>query len=584
MTEQEKVNTPLVNDYFKLKIREPGQEAKWVKLIGSNLHSTPFEEEAADWHTYTTGGKIAYTVTHKGYLGYSGSSGAACMRDYSQCSWLIPMPAGEKQNLCIDDGKHKLLVPRPNETQLYFGEEGTPLEVEWVSGTHVFWMKTLYDDKKCDFRNRKLGEIVIPGSHNAGTKGMEVGTECQYDDILAQLVAGSRFLDLRVRDNDSFDDAVFFHGALTSSNKLSDAVYQIKRFLNDKETQREIIIIRFFINKEALWTRVKTELADYSVMPLLKGKQKVAAEVTPAYLFEQDPKRQELRLILVNTAPNVNEADREEAKQNMVQDDVPGGNPYGRDSSDWQPYLDQLRLFVAPPPPGKSSKLWIWHLGHPSTPLNETNFLWFTRMFGRDYRQADPCPDLREVKLNILNVDFISKDYGEKLNWVHWIINLNRTPKTVEPGQIAKPPYAFKLKIQESGKEARWVKLIGDYLHSTPVEGEAAVWHSYTEDSAKQITYTVSDKGYLGYSGGSGEACMRAYGYCSWLITIPMPFTAGKQTLCIDDEKRNPLVSRPNQTQLYFDTNGTPLDVQYEVSISPGLETAPSPVLETISG
>ena len=310
---------------------------------------------------------------------------------------------------------------------------------------YVSWMKTLYDDKSCHFRTTKLGDIVIPGSHNAGTKGMSVSPRCQDDDILDQLVAGSRFLDLRVSDNPSFDDAVFFHGPLNSSNKLSDAVYQIKRFLNDVETQKEIIVIQCLIDTEAIWTREKTELADYDVMPDLKPTEKVA-ELTPEDLIGR--KR---RLVLVNTAPKVNAADKEAAEKNMV-----AGGPYGNNSLIWLPYLDRLREFERQP-----GKLWIWHLGHPDMPWNKVNFRWFTRMFGRDYSDMDPsCPDLREVKLNILNVDFISRDHGEDLNWVHWISNLNRRPKTVEPNQIPNIPYkTFKLKVREPGKKTEWVKL-----------------------------------------------------------------------------------------------------------------------------
>jgi hypothetical protein len=55
------------------------------------------------------------------------------------------------------------------------------------------------------FGDRPLRELVIPGSHDAGTFVMEssadnFSSKCQKISILEQLKAGSRYLDLRARE------------------------------------------------------------------------------------------------------------------------------------------------------------------------------------------------------------------------------------------------------------------------------------------------------------------------------------------------------------------------------------------------
>ena len=76
------------------------------------------------------------------------------------------------------------------------------------------------------FDDRPLRELVIPGSHDAGTFAMQIVTDnlssqCQDISILEQLKAGSRYLDLRAWK--AMDGLYWiYHGAVWTKVKLED--------------------------------------------------------------------------------------------------------------------------------------------------------------------------------------------------------------------------------------------------------------------------------------------------------------------------------------------------------------------------
>jgi len=69
------------------------------------------------------------------------------------------------------------------------------------------WMKYLKDD--C-----LLTTAVIPGSHDAGTNGLQLNMDTQSSTIKEQLEAGTRYFDLRVKYNYKHELAIF-HGVQT---------------------------------------------------------------------------------------------------------------------------------------------------------------------------------------------------------------------------------------------------------------------------------------------------------------------------------------------------------------------------------
>ena len=93
------------------------------------------------------------------------------------------------------------------------------------------WM---HDMKELD--DRPLRELVIPGSHDAGTFVMEHridnnSSTCQEISILEQLKAGSRYLDLRAWKA-SDGEYWLYHGKAWTQVKLADALADIKTFLD----------------------------------------------------------------------------------------------------------------------------------------------------------------------------------------------------------------------------------------------------------------------------------------------------------------------------------------------------------------
>lgn len=100
--------------------------------------------------------------------------------------------------------------------------------------------------------NRTLKDIMIPGTHNAGSYEPyrpERNTPkiryqiCQDEDIFNQLVYGNRFLDLRVifqHVAGSKEKFWISHGILRTNNSVRDVLTQVKRFLDNTN---EIVIM-----------------------------------------------------------------------------------------------------------------------------------------------------------------------------------------------------------------------------------------------------------------------------------------------------------------------------------------------------
>ena len=94
---------------------------------------------------------------------------------------------------------------------------------------------------------RLLKQVVIPGSHDAGTYdfGGWIGpyAEAQDEDITAQLNAGSRFLDIRAGWID--EDYWAVHGAFFSTSvKLSRMLQEVADFANQPGHEKEIIVLQ----------------------------------------------------------------------------------------------------------------------------------------------------------------------------------------------------------------------------------------------------------------------------------------------------------------------------------------------------
>ncbi|XP_054714890.1 PI-PLC X domain-containing protein 1-like [Uloborus diversus] len=134
--------------------------------------------------------------------------------------------------------------------------------------------------------NMSLIEMMIPGTHNAGSYGPFNRNEDnrfnryllnQEENIWSQLVYGIRYLDLRVAYHDSVNPPEKFwitHSSFRTEVPVREAINQVKRFLN---ATSEIVIMDFHrfvggfqgqdsvVRHQELIHLLEEELADYMI-------------------------------------------------------------------------------------------------------------------------------------------------------------------------------------------------------------------------------------------------------------------------------------------------------------------------------
>lgn len=108
-----------------------------------------------------------------------------------------------------------------------------------------YWQSYIKDDAL-------LRNVVMPGSHDAGTAGMPWFSETQDRDIADQLACGTRYFDLRVKEKDG--ECRIYHGPAYSLY-LKDILRDVRDFLNENKTETVILDVHKFGNESA---RVKT--------------------------------------------------------------------------------------------------------------------------------------------------------------------------------------------------------------------------------------------------------------------------------------------------------------------------------------
>lgn len=108
-----------------------------------------------------------------------------------------------------------------------------------------YWQSYIKDDTL-------LRNVVMPGSHDAGTAGMPWYSETQDRDIADQLACGARYFDLRVKEKGG--ECRIYHGPAYSLY-LKDILRDVRDFLNTNKTETVILDVHKFGNESA---RVKT--------------------------------------------------------------------------------------------------------------------------------------------------------------------------------------------------------------------------------------------------------------------------------------------------------------------------------------
>jgi hypothetical protein len=161
--------------------------------------------------------------------------------------------------------------------------------------THSNWIR----DRKAIIGDRPLPKIVIPGSHDAGAYQISRGggamtSRAQQVDIMAQLNAGSRFLDLRT---DMYRNVWYIrHGSDWTDVTFNHVVEQLGEFLDSHPD--EFVLVALLVTNtsgapgmsggyknawQMLFNRVHTHHLNYTDED---GKRTDITQVTPNSLRE----------------------------------------------------------------------------------------------------------------------------------------------------------------------------------------------------------------------------------------------------------------------------------------------------------
>lgn len=97
------------------------------------------------------------------------------------------------------------------------------------------WMSYIKDDVK-------ITKLVLPGSHNAGSYGMNSMACCQDDNLYIQILYGIRQFCLRL-DTDKKGRIVLAHG-ISKGDLFENALKDIKRALDENPTEILLLDIR----------------------------------------------------------------------------------------------------------------------------------------------------------------------------------------------------------------------------------------------------------------------------------------------------------------------------------------------------
>ena len=127
---------------------------------------------------------------------------------------------------------------------------GNPMvRASWAGGSNEHWMKDNWEHIK----DKRLRELVIPGTHDSGTYQLGWGTggntaKTQTNSIGSQLKDGIRYFDLRVREAhhyDCADPSVWWLFHTWDSYRLQVALDEIVAFLSKPGNESEVIILDF---------------------------------------------------------------------------------------------------------------------------------------------------------------------------------------------------------------------------------------------------------------------------------------------------------------------------------------------------
>lgn len=113
------------------------------------------------------------------------------------------------------------------------------------------WMSYLSDDAR-------LGDVVIPGSHDSGTADMMWAARTQDKSIKEQMACGARYFDIRVKHDKG--KLSIFHGPI-SAGDFRGIVDDIKDFLQSNPSETLLLDFQHFKGGNVVMELVDKELA-----------------------------------------------------------------------------------------------------------------------------------------------------------------------------------------------------------------------------------------------------------------------------------------------------------------------------------
>ncbi len=113
----------------------------------------------------------------------------------------------------------------------YFAADG-----ELGDGDGRAWMQYIRDDAQ-------INDIIMPGSHDAGTCNINYLARTQGYTVKAQLDMGARYFDLRVNKT---EDGLYIYHAMFNGERFEDVLTAITDFMRDNPTEALILDFQHF--------------------------------------------------------------------------------------------------------------------------------------------------------------------------------------------------------------------------------------------------------------------------------------------------------------------------------------------------
>ncbi len=120
---------------------------------------------------------------------------------------------------------------------IYFGQSTDTIEKP--DKYYSEWMSELKDEVK-------LSDVVMPGSHDTGTYGMNCLAETQNSKVSMQLAYGVRYFDLRLKEKN--DNLYFYHSIVNKNYEFSEFCEEIITFIEENPTEFLILDFQHFGN------------------------------------------------------------------------------------------------------------------------------------------------------------------------------------------------------------------------------------------------------------------------------------------------------------------------------------------------